>query len=80
MAFEVSYNLENEQQFWDGERPLHMQHPHQQACHERADPRNTELDDIVSTRCQSHESIDNSLRSFLNVTTNYKGMRRPDAK
>jgi hypothetical protein len=28
MAFEVSYNLENEQQFWDGER-AHMQHPHQ---------------------------------------------------
>ncbi|KAI8939511.1 hypothetical protein NX059_003282 [Plenodomus lindquistii] len=48
MAFEVSYNLENEQQFWD------------------------ELDDIVSTRCQAHEAIDNSLRSFLNVTTNYK--------
>ncbi|KAH3910734.1 hypothetical protein HBI56_188970 [Parastagonospora nodorum] len=48
MAFEVSYSLENEQQFWD------------------------ELDDIVSTRCQEHEIIDNSLRSFLNVTTNYK--------
>ncbi|KAF2122045.1 hypothetical protein BDV96DRAFT_482519 [Lophiotrema nucula] len=48
MAFEVSYSLENEQQFWD------------------------ELDDIVSTRCQEHEQIDNSLRSYLNVTTNYK--------
>ncbi|KAF2657816.1 hypothetical protein K491DRAFT_714111 [Lophiostoma macrostomum CBS 122681] len=50
MAFEVSYNLENEQQFWD------------------------ELDDIVSTRCHGHEHelIDNALRSFLNVTTNYK--------
>ncbi|KAH7085305.1 hypothetical protein BKA63DRAFT_559942 [Paraphoma chrysanthemicola] len=48
MAFEVSYNLDNEQQFWD------------------------ELDDIVSTRCQEHEIIDNSLRSFLNVTTSYK--------
>ncbi|KAJ4321545.1 pre-rRNA processing [Neodidymelliopsis sp. IMI 364377] len=48
MAFEVSYNLENEQQFWD------------------------ELDDIVSTRCQEEESIDNSLRAFLNVTTSYK--------
>ncbi|KAF1920674.1 hypothetical protein BDU57DRAFT_21835 [Ampelomyces quisqualis] len=48
MAFEVSYSLENEQQFWD------------------------ELDDIVTTRCQEHEIIDNSLRSFLNVTTNYK--------
>ncbi|KAJ4348536.1 pre-rRNA processing [Didymosphaeria variabile] len=50
MAFEVSYNLENEQQFWD------------------------ELDDIVSTRCQQHdhEIIDNALRSYLNVTTNYQ--------
>ncbi|KAF2018344.1 hypothetical protein BU24DRAFT_421328 [Aaosphaeria arxii CBS 175.79] len=48
MAFEVSYNLENEQQFWD------------------------ELDDITSTRCQEHEIIDNALRSYLNVTTNYK--------
>ncbi|KAF2730456.1 hypothetical protein EJ04DRAFT_537223 [Polyplosphaeria fusca] len=48
MAFEVSYNLENEQQFWD------------------------ELDDIVTTRCQEHEHIDNALRSYLNVTTNYK--------
>ncbi|KAF2868930.1 hypothetical protein BDV95DRAFT_106933 [Massariosphaeria phaeospora] len=48
MAFEVSYNLENEQQFWD------------------------ELDDIVSTPCQEHEMIDNALRSYLNVTTNYK--------
>ncbi|CAN9094246.1 hypothetical protein CC77DRAFT_518045 [Alternaria alternata] len=48
MAFEVSYDLENEQQFWD------------------------ELDDIVSTRCHQHEIIDNSLRSFLNVTTNYR--------
>ncbi|KAL1800232.1 hypothetical protein ACET3X_000574 [Alternaria dauci] len=48
MAFEVSYDLENEQQFWD------------------------ELDDIVSTRCHQHDTIDNSLRSFLNVTTNYR--------
>jgi hypothetical protein len=35
----------------------------------------TELDDIVSTRCHQHDIIDNSLRSFLNVTTNYKCMR-----
>ncbi|KAF1838012.1 hypothetical protein BDW02DRAFT_490098 [Decorospora gaudefroyi] len=47
MAFEVSYDLENEQQFWD------------------------ELDEIVSARCHQHEIIDNSLRAFLNVTTNY---------
>jgi len=38
-------------------------------------PLATELDDIVSTRCHQHDIIDNSLRSFLNVTTNYKCMR-----
>jgi hypothetical protein len=73
MAFEVSYSFENEQQFWDGERA--GKHPHQYG------PRgligDTELDDIVSTRCQEHEAIDNSLRAFLNVTTNYKCMRHP---
>ena len=71
MAFEVSYNLENEQQFWDGERL---------ACLRAAPPAVTppvltpraELDDIVSTRCRDEESIDNSLRAFLNVTTSYR--------
>jgi hypothetical protein len=75
MAFEVSYNLDNEQQFWDGES----------ACNPTTGSRSrspgltsdTELDDIVSTRCQEHEIIDNSLRSFLNVTTSYKCMLSP---
>ncbi|MCJ1350342.1 MAG: hypothetical protein MMC33_000323 [Icmadophila ericetorum] len=49
MAFEVSYTLDNEQQFWD------------------------ELDEIVSAHCQSHELIDNSLRSYLSFVTNYRG-------
>jgi hypothetical protein len=71
MAFEVLYNLENEQQFWDGKSTCN---PHQRRPRELIS--DTELDDIVSTRCQSHESIDNSLRSFLNVTTNYKCTRR----
>lgn len=66
MAFEVSYDLENEQQFWDGERAWQ---PHQQ---QPRLTRYTELDDIVSTRCHQHDIIDNSLRSFLNVTTNYR--------
>jgi hypothetical protein len=72
MAFEVSYSLENEQQFWDGEC---AHNPHQYKPRELIG--DTELDDIVSTRCngQDHEIIDNSLRSFLNVTTNYKCMR-----
>ncbi|KAI4153936.1 MAG: hypothetical protein LQ340_001991 [Diploschistes diacapsis] len=48
MELEVSYSLDNEQQFWD------------------------EIDDIVSTKCQTHELIDNALRSYLHFTTTYK--------
>ncbi|OCL14078.1 hypothetical protein AOQ84DRAFT_331674 [Glonium stellatum] len=48
MEFEVSYNLDNEQQFWD------------------------ELEDIVSASCQTHELIDNALRSYLSFTTKFK--------
>lgn len=32
-----------------------------------------ELEEIVSAQCQSHELIDNALRSYLTFTTNYKG-------
>ena len=72
MAFEVSYNLENEQQFWDGKGAL-MRRPHHAWC-TLLTRCATELDDIVSTRCRQHdyEIIDNALRSFLNVTTNYR--------
>lgn len=73
MAFEVSYNLENEQQFWDGES---IRDPHQSSCQKLIC--DTELDDIVSTRCQEHDIIDNCLRSFLNVTTNYKSTRHQE--
>ncbi|KAL9094847.1 MAG: hypothetical protein Q9165_002796 [Trypethelium subeluteriae] len=48
MEFEVSYELENAEQFWD------------------------ELDDIVSTPCDSDQQIDNSLRSWLRFSTSYK--------
>ncbi|KAI9743269.1 MAG: hypothetical protein M1818_003115 [Claussenomyces sp. TS43310] len=46
--FDVSYALDNEQQFWD------------------------ELDDIVSVSCQTHQLIDNALRSYLHFTTNFR--------
>ncbi|CAD6571718.1 MAG: hypothetical protein ASARMPREDX12_004663 [Alectoria sarmentosa] len=49
MEFDVSYTLDNEQQFWD------------------------ELEEIVSAQCQSHELIDNALRSYLTFVTSYKG-------
>ncbi|KAI9676920.1 MAG: hypothetical protein M1817_006759 [Caeruleum heppii] len=48
MEFEVSYSLDDEQQFWD------------------------ELDDIVSQRCETHELIDNALRSYLQFTSNFR--------
>ncbi|KAH8661364.1 hypothetical protein BGZ60DRAFT_412961 [Tricladium varicosporioides] len=31
-----------------------------------------ELDDIVSAKCESHQLIDNALRSYLHFTTNFK--------
>jgi hypothetical protein len=31
-----------------------------------------ELDDIVTTKCSSHQLIDNALRSYLHFTTNFK--------
>lgn len=71
MAFEVSYNLENESQFWDGEKTCTTATPPEGATRLIGD---TELDDIASTRCESHEIIDNSLRSFLEITTSYKSM------
>lgn len=33
----------------------------------------TELDEIVSAQCQTHDTIDNSLRAYLSFTSNYKG-------
>ncbi|KAL2356178.1 hypothetical protein BJ546DRAFT_592987 [Cryomyces antarcticus] len=48
LEFEVSYSLENEQQFWD------------------------ELDDITRAHCDTHEAIDNTLRSYLSFTANFK--------
>ncbi|KAL8775001.1 MAG: hypothetical protein Q9209_000480 [Squamulea sp. 1 TL-2023] len=49
MEFEVSYHLDDEEQFWD------------------------ELDDILSTQCQSHGPIDDALRSYFAFVSNYKG-------
>jgi len=33
----------------------------------------TELDDILSSPCDSHETIDDALRSWLSFTTEHKG-------
>ncbi|KAI9868400.1 MAG: hypothetical protein M1813_005843 [Trichoglossum hirsutum] len=48
MEFEVSYTLDDEQQFWD------------------------ELDDIVSSHCQTQLLIDHALKSYLRFTSSYK--------
>ena len=37
----------------------------------------TEIDDILSTPSQTHESIDNALRAFIGFTTNFKGTATP---
>jgi hypothetical protein len=36
-----------------------------------------ELEDILSATCQTHELIDNVLRSYLAFTTNFKGIHSP---
>lgn len=75
MEFEVSYNLENEDQFWDGQR--YAPPSRSNTCKaEATDTKGTELDDIVAADCrEKHELIDNALRSYLSFTTNFKGMR-----
>lgn len=66
MESEVSYSLDNEQQFWDGMFATPAIGPPLNAT--------TELDDIVSKNCDAHEDIDNTLRSFLSFTTKFKGI------
>ena len=36
----------------------------------------TELDEILSVDCQSPESIDQALRTYLRFTSNYRGLLR----
>ncbi|KAI9755836.1 MAG: threonyl-tRNA synthetase [Chaenotheca gracillima] len=84
MEFEVSYSLESEQQFWDGEslRFFLLLAPQ---CFTGLELRfgedladrgalgvYTELDDILSVPCDSHALIDNALRSYLHFTSNYR--------
>ncbi|KAI9834259.1 MAG: hypothetical protein M1819_003097 [Sarea resinae] len=67
MEFEVSYSLDNEQQFWDGRSLLFVL-----KALSRLTSLSAELDDIVSVHCQTHELIDNALRLYLHFTTIYK--------
>ncbi|KAI9703978.1 MAG: hypothetical protein M1820_005760 [Bogoriella megaspora] len=67
MELEVSYELENAEQFWAGALP------HALILRENMLTRmSIELDDIVSTHCGSEETIDNALRSWLHFTTNFR--------
>jgi DNA primase large subunit len=76
--FEVSYSLDNEQQFWDGEcAPSCSSQTYARSVLSRN--RNTtnrpvpiELEEIVSVQCTSSGLIDNALRTFLHFTTNFK--------
>ena len=76
MDFEVSYDLDNAEQFWEGEPCMSVLLCCVDVCVDWAndDARWIELDDIVSTRCQTHETIDNALRSYLSFTTKYRGV------
>ncbi|KAK2768685.1 hypothetical protein FQN54_000541 [Arachnomyces sp. PD_36] len=76
MEFDVSYSLDNEQQFWDGrvgDAPTGLDSGALRL--ERTDPSLalSELEEIVSADCESHAVIDSTLRSYLSFTTNYKG-------
>lgn len=75
MDLEVSYNLDNEQQFWEG---MHLHPPPRKPRgYLLTYPALVELEDIVSAQCESHELIDNALRAYLSFTTNFKGNRAP---
>jgi len=72
MESEEAYSVEDEQQFWDGAylfafRPaLFSDHAPQ-----------TELEECVSADCQTHGLIDNALRTFLSLTTTFRGINLP---
>ena len=73
MDFDVSYELESADQFWDGMSPRPV------FCGiDTSDMISTvELEDIHSAKCATHEAIDNSLRSYLAFTTNFRGVHKP---
>lgn len=76
---DVSYSLENEQQFWAGE--LHgfllqsslftllesCQLANRNAC------ASIELENILSEKCDTHALIDNVLRAYLGFSAQFKG-------
>lgn len=61
----VSYDLDNEQQFWDGK----WSHNYVVLAYTDLE---IELDDIVSLSCDDYELIDNALRAYLKFTSNFK--------
>jgi len=68
--FEVSYSLDNEQQFWDGT----LISPRWRHALKNGTDQETplELEDIVSASYGTHQLIDNALRSYVHFTTNFK--------
>jgi hypothetical protein len=67
---DVSYNLESEDQFWDGELSDGF------FCSLRilTCANLPELDDILSSSSSAHAEIDNVLRSYLSFITSFRGM------
>lgn len=82
MDDELSYTVENEQQFWAGESRASQCALHRvlRLLSQYIDPLTplvliVELDDIVAAPHETHELIDNALRLFLGFTTTFKRMR-----
>ena len=78
MDAEVTHSIESETQFWDGEL--------RRNTHSSGQPidNNTELRNVFEKPCEAYEHIDDALRSFLALATQFKrtnlGSRRHYAK
>lgn len=61
--------VETEEQFWDGQHGIaSIGKPYVNTN------ANTELDDIVSTPCRTHDRIDDTLRTWLSFLATNKGI------
>lgn len=76
MIDEDTEAIVDEQQFWAGEQ-LSIVTASAQISNTHLHGRTTELRDIVTTPCTTHEAIDDALRSFIEFTSRYKRMLHP---
>lgn len=67
---ELSFDVESEEQFWDGRSCCPSRYATGQTCAEH----NTGLDNVFAAPSDNHEAIDDALRSFIAITTRFKRM------